>query len=79
MFTVFRMANVDTDRAEAMPKEELWALMREASASGGYALTRLDFPIAPEAASYPFMHSADDRSDLGRLRERHYPDPRNVV
>jgi transglutaminase-like putative cysteine protease len=44
-----------------------------------YALARLDFPIAPEAASYPFMHSADDRSDLGRLRERHYPDPRGVV
>src|SRR5262249_32064513 len=37
-----------------------------------YALARLDFPIAPEAESYPFMHSADDRSDLGRLRERHY-------
>jgi len=39
-----------------------------------YALARLDFAIAPEAESYPFMHSADDRSDLGRLRERHYPD-----
>jgi transglutaminase-like putative cysteine protease len=39
-----------------------------------YALARLDFPIAPEAESYPFMHSADDRSDLGRLRERHYQD-----
>jgi transglutaminase-like putative cysteine protease len=44
-----------------------------------YALARLDFPIAPEAESYPFMHSADDRSDLGRLRERHYPDPRGLV
>jgi transglutaminase-like putative cysteine protease len=44
-----------------------------------YALARLDFPIAPEAANYPFMHSADDRSDLGRLRERHYPDPRGIV
>jgi len=44
-----------------------------------YALARLDFPIAPEAESYPFMHSADDRSDLGRLRERHYPDPRGAV
>src|SRR3954469_25375899 len=44
-----------------------------------YALTRLDFPIAPEAQRYPFMHSADDRSDLGRLRERHYPDPRGLV
>src|SRR5689334_9799 len=44
-----------------------------------YALARPDFPIAPEAESYPFMHSADDRSDLGRLRERHYPDPQGVV
>ena len=44
-----------------------------------YALAKLDFPIAPEAESYPFMHSADDRTDLGRLRERHYPDPRGVV
>jgi transglutaminase-like putative cysteine protease len=44
-----------------------------------YALARLDFPILPEAESYPFMHSADDRSDLGRLRERHYPDARGVV
>src|SRR5690242_3163615 len=33
-----------------------------------YANERLDFPISPEAESYPFMHSADDRSDLGRLR-----------
>jgi transglutaminase-like putative cysteine protease len=44
-----------------------------------YALAKLDFAIAPEAESYPFMHSADDRSDLGRLRERHYPDPRGAV
>jgi transglutaminase-like putative cysteine protease len=39
-----------------------------------YANERLDFAITPEAESYPFMHSADDRSDLGRLRERHYQD-----
>jgi transglutaminase-like putative cysteine protease len=39
-----------------------------------YGLVRPDFPIAPEAENYPFMHSADDRSDLGRLRERHYQD-----
>src|SRR3954449_3928048 len=44
-----------------------------------FALARPDFPISPEAESYPFMHSADDRSDLGRLRERHYPDPRGLV
>jgi len=39
-----------------------------------YGLARLEFRIAPEAEHYPFMHSADDRTDLGRLRERHYPD-----
>src|SRR4051812_33876463 len=44
-----------------------------------YALTRPDFPIAPEAESYPFVYSANDRSDLGRLVERHYPDARSIV
>ena len=44
-----------------------------------YALPKPDFPIAPEAESYPFMHSADDRIDLARLREPQYPDPRGVV
>jgi transglutaminase-like putative cysteine protease len=31
--------------------------------------------IAPEAAIYPFIYSADDRIDLGRMLERHHPDP----
>ena len=44
-----------------------------------YALARPDFPIAQEAESYPFVYSANDRSDLGRLVERHYPDPRSIV
>jgi transglutaminase-like putative cysteine protease len=44
-----------------------------------FALAKPDFPIAPEAESYPFVYSANDRSDLGRLVERHYPDPRAVV
>jgi transglutaminase-like putative cysteine protease len=44
-----------------------------------YALAALDFPIAPEAENYPFMHSAEDRVDLGRLREPQYPDPRGVL
>ena len=44
-----------------------------------YALREPAFPIAADAETYPFMHSADDRTDLGRLRECHYPDPRNVV
>jgi glycine/D-amino acid oxidase-like deaminating enzyme len=40
--TVFRMANVDVARAEAVPKEELWRLMRKARDSGRYALTRIE-------------------------------------
>jgi glycine/D-amino acid oxidase-like deaminating enzyme len=40
--TVFRVANVDVGRAEAVPKAELWRLMREASESGAYALPRLE-------------------------------------
>jgi transglutaminase-like putative cysteine protease len=31
--------------------------------------------ISPSAASYPFVYSADDRIDLGRMLERHHPDP----
>jgi transglutaminase-like putative cysteine protease len=44
-----------------------------------YGLPRPDFPIAPEAENYPFMHSPEDRIDLGRLREPQYPDPRGEV
>jgi glycine/D-amino acid oxidase-like deaminating enzyme len=40
--TVFRVANVDVARAEAVPKQELWSLMREARDSGGYGLTRIE-------------------------------------
>lgn len=44
-----------------------------------YALSRPVFPIAPEAENYPFVYSANDRSDLGRLLDSHYPDPRGIV
>jgi FAD dependent oxidoreductase len=40
--TVFRMANVDVERAESLPKAELWSLMREASSSGCYDLPRIE-------------------------------------
>ena len=40
--TVFRMANVDVARAESLPKNELWSLMRAARDSGHYALTRIE-------------------------------------
>src|SRR5664279_2160790 len=44
-----------------------------------YGLARPMFPIAPEAQMYPFVYSSNDRSDLGRLIERHYPDPHGMV
>ena len=40
-----------------------------------YAAERPPFEITPEALSYPFIYSADDRIDLGRMLERQYPDP----
>jgi transglutaminase-like putative cysteine protease len=40
-----------------------------------YAVERPAFQIAPDAMSYPFNYSADDRVDLGRLLDRHYRDP----
>jgi transglutaminase-like putative cysteine protease len=44
-----------------------------------FGLTRPVFPIAPDAQVYPFVYSANDRSDLGRLLDRHYPDPQGLV
>jgi len=40
-----------------------------------FALKRPAFQITPEAVSYPFIYSANDRLDLGRLLDRQYPDP----
>src|ERR1019366_2686390 len=44
-----------------------------------YGPGRSVFPIAPEAQLYPFVYSSGDRSDLGRLLDRHYPDARGLV
>jgi len=40
--TLFRLANVDVETAAQTRKAELWALMREAAASGNYVLPRLE-------------------------------------
>jgi transglutaminase-like putative cysteine protease len=40
-----------------------------------YVVERPISEISPEAASYPFIYSPDDRIDLGRMLERHYGDP----
>ena len=40
--TVFRLANVDVERASSVPTEELWHAMHDADSSGEYALPRLE-------------------------------------
>jgi len=40
--TLFKLANVDVARAASLPKAELWDRMREAAASGDYALPRIE-------------------------------------
>lgn len=40
--TIFRVANVDVEKASALPKTELWDLMRRAAESGDYTLPRLE-------------------------------------
>ena len=40
--TLFRLANVDVARAAQTKKQEMWALMRAAAASGEYRLPRLE-------------------------------------
>ena len=40
--TIFRAANVDVEKAAALPKTEMWAMMRSAAASGQYRLPRLE-------------------------------------
>lgn len=44
-----------------------------------FAIKRPAFQISPEAVSYPFIYSADDRIDLGRLLDRQYSDPAERV
>jgi glycine/D-amino acid oxidase-like deaminating enzyme len=40
--TVFRLANVDVDRAKSVPKVALWEAMRAASEEGAYRLPRIE-------------------------------------
>jgi transglutaminase-like putative cysteine protease len=42
-----------------------------------YAAERPPFQISPDALSYPFVYSADDRIDLGPMLERQYSDPQD--
>ena len=44
-----------------------------------YALDQPAFDLEEDAATYPFVYSSEDRTDLGRLLERHTPDPNGVI
>lgn len=44
-----------------------------------YGVTPIAFPIEDYARVYPFSYSADDVQDLGRTRDRHYPDSEHRV
>jgi len=43
------------------------------------ATNTLDFPIQPDARTYPFSYDVDDMPDLARSIERQYPDPDHAV
>ena len=40
-----------------------------------YPAAAQEIAIEPYASSFPFSYSASDAEDLGRTKERHYPDP----
>jgi transglutaminase-like putative cysteine protease len=44
-----------------------------------YALERPVFELDEDARTYPFVYSSEDRTDLGRLLERHTPDPNGIL
>ena len=44
-----------------------------------FAAERPPFEITPDALRYPFVYSADDCIDLGRMLERQYPDPNDQI
>lgn len=71
--TVFRMANVDVARAEAFPKGELWALMREAGASGRYRLPRI------EGSVHRTPHAGVMMALMTRMRSVDATDPEQLT
>ncbi|MSP52381.1 MAG: transglutaminase family protein [Alphaproteobacteria bacterium] len=44
-----------------------------------YVDTDPRFSLEPHAREFPFSYSTEETPDLGRTRERHYPDPNHVV
>src|SRR5918998_6782444 len=44
-----------------------------------YALERPVFELEDDVKTYPFVYSSEDRADLGRMLERHTPDPNGIL
>jgi transglutaminase-like putative cysteine protease len=44
-----------------------------------FGIERPSFALDDDAKTYPFIYSTDDRTDLGRLMEQHYPDPHDTL
>ncbi|MCW5891031.1 MAG: transglutaminase family protein [bacterium] len=44
-----------------------------------YPSSEPDFAIEPYARTYPFSYSGAEVPDIGRLAERHYPDPQHRI
>ncbi len=44
-----------------------------------FPATPQEIAVEPYASSFPFSYSAGDAEDLGRTKERHYPDPEHKL
>ena len=44
-----------------------------------YPVAAREIVVEPYASAFPFSYSAEDTADLGRTKERHYPDPEHRI
>jgi len=44
-----------------------------------FPVTEREISIEPYAEKFPFSYSAEDTADLGRTKDRHYPDPEHKI
>lgn len=65
------VASFDATADQLLVESEIWL--------EHFADHEPDFQIEPHARIFPFSYSPDEVPDLGRTRERHYPDPEHLV
>jgi hypothetical protein len=44
-----------------------------------FPVTAREIVVEPYAEKFPFSYCAEDTADLGRTKERHYPDPEHKI